>query len=86
MNTRTELKPTLLIAAAALLATGMQLAGIDALARPQKLRTDVAVVQLEQVVVVGRRETVATVHQLPRVVVVTRRLEAVASTPVPAAI
>ena len=81
MNTTFPLKSTLLTAAAALLCTGLQIAGIDSLATPRSTAADAQVVQLPTVLISAQRETsAAAVQQLPQVVVVGRRLEPVTAT------
>lgn len=69
------LESTLMIAAAALLATGLQLACNGALAAPHEAPASVAVVRLPTVTVVAPRATsaAAVVQQLPQVVVVGTR-------------
>ena len=82
MNCTVSLKPVLLTAAAALLCTGLQFGGIDALAAPRAAHAEAAVLQLPTVLVIAKREAaVATaVQQLPQVVVVARRLERAGAT------
>lgn len=81
MNASTSLKTVLLIAIASVVATGLELAGIDSLAAPRTPAVGQAVVQLPTVYVTAQRQTqaVATVQQLPRVVVVGQRDELTAA-------
>lgn len=60
MNTTASLKPVLLTTAAALLCTGLQFSGIDALAAPRSARIEAQIVQLPAVSVVARRLDRAT--------------------------
>ena len=84
MNTATtvSIKPFLLTAAAAVLCTGLQFNGIDALAAPRSAQAEAVVQQLPAVLVTAKREGVASasVQQLPQVVVVGRRLDRAAGT------
>lgn len=76
MNESTSLKTVLLIAVASVLATGMELAGIDRLAEHRApAARHAAVVQLPTVVVTAPRETQVAleIQQLPRMVIVARR-------------
>lgn len=82
MNTTVSLKPMLLTAAAAVLCTGLQFTGIDAIATPRSAEAQATVLQLPLVVVTAKREAAGatTVQQLPQVVVVARRLDRAART------
>lgn len=84
MNTTpVSIKPILLTAAAAVLCTGLQFTGIDALAAPRSAKAEATVLQLPMVLVTAPREaTVAatTVQQLPQVVIVARRLDRASGT------
>jgi hypothetical protein len=74
MTTIHPLKSMLLIAAAAVLCTGLQLAGIDALAATRHAAAEPTVVQLPLVLVTAPRDiSSASVQQLPQVVVTGRR-------------
>lgn len=74
MTHATSLESTLLIAAAALLCAGLQLAGIDSLAAPHRAPADRQVVQLPTVLVTAERATARTaVQRLPQVVIVGQR-------------
>lgn len=79
--TNHPLKSTLLTAAAALLCTGLQFAGIDSLAAPRSIGAEASIVQLPLVVVTAQRESeVLAVQQLPQVVVIGRRLDLATAT------
>ena len=81
MNTSISLKSTLMTAAAAVLCTALQIAGIDSLATPRSAAADVQVAQLPKVLINAQRETpLAAVQQLPQVVVVGRRLDPATAT------
>ena len=81
MNHNLSLKSTLLTAAAALLCTGLQLAGIDSLAVTRGSTAGPQVVQLPTVLVSAQRDAAPTaVQQLPPVLVVGRRSDAGALT------
>lgn len=72
MFTIRPIQSMLLTTAAALLCTGMQLAGIDSLAAPRGVGATVE--QLPFVLVTAQRDAAtATVQQLPQVVVTARR-------------
>ncbi len=77
MNTTASLKPALLTAAAALLCTGLQFSGIDALAAPRSARVEAHIAQLPTVLVVAQREAseAMSVQRLPQVTVITRRID-----------
>ena len=77
MNTTASLKPILLTTAAALLCSGLQFSGIDALAAPRSARAEAHIVQLPTVSVVAQRDaTLAmSVQRLPQVMVVARRVD-----------
>ncbi len=81
MNASTSLKTILVITIGSVVATGLELAGIDSLAAPRTTAVGQAVVQLPTVYVTAQRQTqaVATVQQLPRVVVVGQRDELTAA-------
>lgn len=66
MNASTSLKTILLIAIASVVATGLELAGIDSLAAPRTPAVGQAVVQLPTVYVTAQSQTQAVV-QLPTV-------------------
>lgn len=70
MNASQSIKSTLLTAAAAVLCSGLQFAGIDALASP---RHAAATVQLPTVLITAQRDRAALVQQLPQVVIVGQR-------------
>jgi hypothetical protein len=74
MKTVRPFESTLLIAAAALLCAGVQIASIESLAAPRGTATPITVVQLPTVQVSAQREAASVaVQQLPQVVVVARR-------------
>ena len=74
MNTVRPIESTLLIAAAALLCAGLQIASIESLAAPRGAATPIAVVQLPTVQVSAQRAASSVaVQQLPQVVVVAHR-------------
>jgi len=74
MNTHPPLKSTLLIAAAALLCAGLQLAGIDTLVASRSAPAPEQVVQLPRVLVTGERSSATVaVQTLPQVVIVGHR-------------
>lgn len=75
MYASTPVKTVMLIAIASVFATGIELAGIDALAAPRAVEARRTVVQLPTVYVTAQRESLANVEvqQLPRVVVTAHR-------------
>jgi len=84
MNTSTKVISTLLIAVAAMLATAVQLIGIDNLATERTVARQAQVVQLPGVVVTSQRDSaLAAVQQLPAVLIVGRRAVNTAQTDAP---
>ena len=74
MKTVRPFESTLLIAAAALLCAGLQIAGIGSLAERRSAASPLDVVQLPTVQVSAQREAASVaVQQLPQVVVVAHR-------------
>ncbi len=70
MNAHTSLKSTLLIATAAMLCAGLQLAAIDTLAASRGAAASQPVLLLPMVLVTAEREPVlGVIQQLPQVVV-----------------
>ena len=84
MNTSTKVISTLLIAVAAMLATAVQLIGIDNLATERTVARQAQVVPLPGVVVTSQRDSaLAAVQQLPAVLIVGRRAVNTAQTDAP---